>query len=650
MNRMNRIAVKLLCAGSMFLLGFSSCIKEIDLSQPTQKPQKGDYFDFQTTLDYSVSVDLGLQNYPVLIEIYSENPFEENDGVGTPKDIEPIYRGITDASGKLTGETVLPSYIKKAYLYSPYVGVPFMETEVTTNGISFDVTNGKTETRSTRSMDYTYPADTKVLGDWDASGYPAYLQPARFAFPENELYHITKATACPSNTKLEEYHPEYFGPAVETGVPIVKKTKVNLIMIGKYAPSVNNTILYYTYPTGQKPTSTDEIQKIIAYPVSAGISCGSNVQLRYWNKDTDQFEDEFPAGVTIGWGISSSAFRNGNIGNSAGNHNYYSVQALNNRSGDEGNPHSIALFDKENNAVVVGIEDRPLNSQKANFTDVIVYCHADVEGAIDESNLPALQKSENPGPAETDNYTTYFGILAFEDLWPGQGDYDLNDVVIRYESKVYKNAKNQITSTIDRITPYWDGSGYNKYNAFGYQLSVAPNKIASVNIEYDNYTFAASPLFQFSSNGLEERVGNDNAIVIVADNMKLAVKQKSRFTVTTTFSSPQKESAGMLPPYNPFIVIDAQTERGKEVHLPNYTPTLRADASYFGTQNDISDETQQMYYIAKENMPYAIHIPNIKEFECSDEGVRIDENYPDFKNWVTSQGTDHTDWYLHKQK
>ena len=42
-------------------------------------------------------------------------------------------------------------------------------------------------------------------------------------------------------------------------------------------------------------------------------------------------------------------------------------------------------------------------------------------------------------PTDEDNYTTYSGILTFEDLWPEQGDYDMNDVMIRYKSKVYKS-------------------------------------------------------------------------------------------------------------------------------------------------------------------------------------------------------------------
>ena len=304
---MKKITTRLLCASSILLFGLSSCVKDVDLSQAPEKPVKGDYFDFQTTLNCPIDIDLGLQDYTVSIEIYSENPFEENDGISTKKDIEPIYRGITDAKGILKGETTLPAYIKKAYIYSPYVGVPFIETEVTASRISAGIEAPKNRSGNTRAMTYTYPSDMLVLGNWNESGYPSYLLSERFIFPENELYNITKATTSPYKEEMQSYFPQYFTPGVETGIPIMKETKVNLAMIGKYAPSVSNTILYYTYPTGQLPSSVNDIQKIIAFPVSAGISCGSTIQLHYWNKETNQFEDKFPAGVTIGWGVSSSA-------------------------------------------------------------------------------------------------------------------------------------------------------------------------------------------------------------------------------------------------------------------------------------------------------------------------------------------------------
>ena len=230
---MKKITTRLLCASSILLFGLSSCVKDVDLSQAPEKPVKGDYFDFQTTLNCPIDIDLGLQDYTVSIEIYSENPFEENDGISTKKDIEPIYRGITDAKGILKGETTLPAYIKKAYIYSPYVGVPFIETEVTASRISAGIEDPKNRSGNTRAT-----------------------TSERFIFPENELYNITKATTSPYKEEMQSYFPQYFTPGVETGIPIIKETKVNLAMIGKYAPSVSNTILYYTPPDSYQVLST----------------------------------------------------------------------------------------------------------------------------------------------------------------------------------------------------------------------------------------------------------------------------------------------------------------------------------------------------------------------------------------------------------
>ena len=60
---------------------------------------------------------------------------------------------------------------------------------------------------------------------------------------------------------------------------------------------------------------------------------------------------------------------------------------------------------------------------------------------------------EVPGIADEDNYHVVNGTLAFEDLWPSQGDYDMNDVVVTYKSTVYKNVlSNRATKVVDRFT------------------------------------------------------------------------------------------------------------------------------------------------------------------------------------------------------
>ncbi len=43
-------------------------------------------------------------------------------------------------------------------------------------------------------------------------------------------------------------------------------------------------------------------------------------------------------------------------------------------------------------------------------------------------------------------YKRLFGTLTYEDKWPEEGDYDMNDVMIDYESTIYKTlATNKIT-------------------------------------------------------------------------------------------------------------------------------------------------------------------------------------------------------------
>ena len=78
---MKKITTRLLCASSILLFGLSSCVKDVDLSQAPEKPVKGDYFDFQTTLNCPIDIDLGLQDYTVSIEIYEMPNAEEAKNV-----------------------------------------------------------------------------------------------------------------------------------------------------------------------------------------------------------------------------------------------------------------------------------------------------------------------------------------------------------------------------------------------------------------------------------------------------------------------------------------------------------------------------------------------------------------------------------------
>ena len=102
------------------------------------------------------------------------------------------------------------------------------------------------------------------------------------------------------------------------------------------------------------------------------------------------------------------------------------------------------------------------------------------------------------------------------------------------------------------------------------------------------------------------------------------------------------------PPYNSFIFVN---KRSHEVHLSGYKPTSVADESLRGTGSDLSQDSNgiPMYYIAEDNMPFAINISN-SEFRWPSEKVSITTYYPEFKQWRDSFSADYKDWYLHPKE
>lgn len=81
--------------------------------------------------------------------------------------------------------------------------------------------------------------------------------------------------------------------------------------------------------------------------------------------------------------------------------------------------------------------------------------------AITNPDIPNLK----PGSGDEDKKYSleYKGIVAFEDCWPSKGDYDLNDVIVRYQSVLNFNSNNQVLSTEDTYELLWSGCHLQKW-------------------------------------------------------------------------------------------------------------------------------------------------------------------------------------------
>lgn len=244
-----------------------------------------------------------------------------------------------------------------------------------------------------------------------------------------------------------------------------------------------------------------------------------------------------------------------------------------------------------------------------------------------------------------------YGSLAFEDLWPGKGDYDFNDLVVDYGFEIVTNASNKVSDVISNTVVRAIGAGFN--NGYGFQFS---NDQIQDNDVFVTGSSLENNIVTLAENGLE--IGQDKPTVIVFDNAKNVLQAISGFGVNVEQDAPYVEpdtvviniafTPGLyeiadldLVNFNPFIIIDGI--RGKEVHLPNYMPTSLVDLAYFGTSDDDSDPAIGRYYKTANNLPWAINIA--ESYDYTVEKSEITSGYLHFGDWAESSGGIYQDWY-----
>ncbi len=247
-----------------------------------------------------------------------------------------------------------------------------------------------------------------------------------------------------------------------------------------------------------------------------------------------------------------------------------------------------------------------------------------------------------------DNYypnQTDFASFAFEDLWPGTGDYDFNDLVVDFNYQMVTNASNLIVDIIAQTSVRAAGASLN--NGFGISFPIESSRCASVT----GYTNVMGTI-DLNAKGYENGHTN-NTVVIFYDAINTiynnaifntipggATVVPDTITVTLYFDDPQIPIGS--EPYNPFIYVDQ--ERGKEIHMIDNAPTALVNDTYFGTGHDNSDPLTDKWYLTDKYLPWAVETPS--SFDYPIEKVDILSAYLKFKEWAESSGTVYNDWYL----
>lgn len=634
----------LLYTMSIVLAGMIGGCSDVDYYQGGKEEiKKDDFFNFSTTRNDLISINYGTKDCPIVFYLYEENPLEEIEGQIRLKEIAPLYAGVTDAKGYFSSKVIFPSILKEVWLYTDYMGVSSpVKLTATASGFSFDnaeylrkSAETKAGTRGTTSAGYDYPEGYGILGEWDAAGTPDYKKIGQ-AISEDIINRVSYTYSNIQKRTILKRYP-HFATLQSMDTKVVASTGINLYYLSDGNSTLRSTLAYYTYKTGEKvDPSSPSVKKTIIFPYirdvarSGTLTAGKTyVSLRYWNEETGEYQENFPAGVSIGWILLPNAFQNGPV--KVNLHPCYSNPIYN----EEGEQRLVALVDSESNSLIsLGFEDQKPSAADWDYRDAIFNLEVEVPGAVDTDNYPSLP--ENVTSNDEVEYSSK-GTVAFEDQWPNKGDYDMNDVVINYLSKKVKKVAgwpaadiNKVCRTIDYFTPVNNGADFT--NGFGYQIDNLDGVIESITLELDGVEQQIS---------LEE--GQQKPVLILFDDIRPVLGKT--FKITTLFKKGSAATeTSVQAPYNPFIFVG---ERAHEVHLTGFLPTDKADDSLRGTGNDIREDTnhQPMYYVSSDNMPFAIHISGTY-FDYPDEKQSITIKYPDFASWVKNKGSNDTGWYL----
>ncbi len=263
-----------------------------------------------------------------------------------------------------------------------------------------------------------------------------------------------------------------------------------------------------------------------------------------------------------------------------------------------------------------------------------------------------VSSSFYPSP---DGYVT----LAFEDLWPAAGDYDMNDLVLFYRTVINTVSYfgQQEESTIDSVQVAGEVTaiGAALHSGFAVELTGIPR--SAIDPEGLSLTVGGEPAGHVV---LEAGAGYEDAVLIIYEDAWNHVSPSegcqfyrtqdhcggtahaSHFSLTAPLKVeiPASDLDDQL--LNPFIF--AADSRRMEIHLKNKPPTAKAYMGAFGALDDSSIPASGIYYQTAAGLPWAMVIG--EAWSHPEEARDLVESYPDFVPYVTSGGESNVDWHL----
>lgn len=474
------------------------------------------------------------------------------------------------------------------------------------------------------------------------------------------------STALPERRNVTLTNPDYITNDAGANITVKETGEVFITFLHEGA-GYRNGFGYFTF-TGDTPSDRSEISEVVLIPNASfynsggdsnGMRVGDSISL-----------GTHTAGTKIGFFVIANGFTSSTGVKSWQSEDwvFYTTKDLNNETDEDLRAHTVMLYDDESGNIVLGLEDilRTNRGCDHDFNDLIFMVSATPSTAIDNSQMTVLPEnldSDSDGILDSNDdypndstraFDVYYpssdgqGTLAYEDNWPVEGDYDLNDLVVKY---TYRETRNNLGRIKDLNVDYiLSARGASRANGF----ALAFNNLSATN----GYTATLNTNTEGAIDTASEE-GSTHLNFIIAGNTETLMPTPAGcafyntdadcskapeipVSFSLTFTDAKTRTQMGNAPYNPYIY--ATFDRGREVHLPNHRPSSLADSNRFNSGDDDSNLFDfSKTYETTDNLPWALNMPYSWLHPTS--GESIVDVYSDYRNWAESGGLISTDWY-----
>lgn len=213
--------------------------------------------------------------------------------------------------------------------------------------------------------------------------------------------------------------------------------------------------------------------------------------------------------------------------------------------------------------------------------------------------------------------------IAFEDLFPKQGDADFNDFVVRARYEEDLNAKGGVARVRAYYTHIAKGAGYNHIP----RLTLP----GTANSSYTIKRFTDAGVLEYeATNTVATFTGID---IFPASNTTIAISNTAK---NQTFKAGKSVELEVIPS----TPIDKLTLGGVPYDFYLYVINTKKEIHFAGKYFTTEGKDQ---YIDSVGFPWAILIPG--DWKWPYETGNIHNSYQYFKPWYSSNGSVNKDWY-----